>query len=148
MPMLMMHVGHMGMRVHQSCMLMLMHVGFAGRVLGPMGMLVMFIMRVSVRMNYRFMVVDVLVALRNMKPHPESHHCSGNNQRERNWRAECKDGCDRAKKGGGREIRACSRRPQMTQGYDEQHQTHTIAQKSDHSRGNDRRDSWNLAAHP
>jgi hypothetical protein len=54
MPMLMMHVGHMGMRVHQSRMLMLMHVGFAGRVLGPMGMLVMFIMRVNVRMSYRF----------------------------------------------------------------------------------------------
>ena len=79
MPMLMMHVGHMAMRVHQSCMPMLMHVGFAGRILRSMGMLMVLIMRVSVRMSYRFMVVDVLVALRNMKPHPETHQCAGNN---------------------------------------------------------------------
>ena len=31
--MLMMHIGRMGMRVHESCMLMLMHVAFAGRIL-------------------------------------------------------------------------------------------------------------------
>ena len=79
MPVLMMHVRHMGMRVNQSCMSMLMHVGFAGRILGPMRMLMMFIMSMSVRMSYRFMVVDVLVALRNMKPHPETHQCAGNN---------------------------------------------------------------------
>ena len=51
MPMLMMHVGHVGMHVHQSCMPMRMHVGFAGRILRPMGMLMMLIMRVSVRMS-------------------------------------------------------------------------------------------------
>lgn len=101
MPMLMMHVGHMGMRVHQSCMPMLMHMGFAGRILQPMGMLMMLVMRVSVRMSYRFMAVDVLVALRHVKPNPESHQCSGNNQRESNRLAECKDRCGRAKKGRG-----------------------------------------------
>jgi hypothetical protein len=101
MPMPMMHVGHMGMRVHQSCMPMLMHMGFAGRILRPMGMLMMLVMRVSVRMSYRFMAVDVLVALRHVKPNPESHQCSGNNQREGNWLAECKDRCGRAKKGRG-----------------------------------------------
>jgi len=101
MPVLMMHVGHMGMRVHQSCMPMLMHVRFAGRILGPMGMLMMLIMHVSVRMSYRFMVVHVSVALRDVKPHAESHQCAGNNQRECNWLAECKDGCNSAKKGGG-----------------------------------------------
>jgi len=36
----------------------------------------------------------------------------------------------------------------MTQGYDEQHQTHAVAQKSDHSRSDHRRDSRELAAHP
>src|SRR5215831_8674442 len=98
MPMLMMHVGHMGMRVHQSRMPMLMHVRFAGRIRCPMGMLVMLIMRVSVRMSYRFMVVDVLVALRNVKPYPESNQCAGNNQREGDWIAECKDRSGRSKK--------------------------------------------------
>ena len=100
--MLMMHVGHMGMRMDQSCMPMLMHVGFAGRILWPMGMLMMMlIMRVSVRMSYRFMVVDVLVALRNVKPHPETHQYTGNNQREGNWLAKCKDRCGYAKERGG-----------------------------------------------
>ena len=99
--MLMMHVGHMGMRVLQSGMPMLMHVGFAGRILWPMGMLMMLIMPVSVRMSYRLMIVHVLVALRNVKPHPETHQCAGNNQRQGNWLAECKDRCGCAKKGGG-----------------------------------------------
>jgi hypothetical protein len=63
MPMLVMHVGHMGMRVHQSCMPMFMDVGLAGRILWPMRMLMMLIMRVSMRMSYRFMIVDMLVAL-------------------------------------------------------------------------------------
>ncbi len=101
MPVLVMHVGHMGMRVDQSCMPMLMHVGFAGRILWPMRMLVMLIMGVSVRMSYRFMVVDVLVAFRNVKPRPETHQCTGNNQRESNWLVECKDRSGRAKKGRG-----------------------------------------------
>jgi hypothetical protein len=99
--MLVMHVGHMGMHVHQSCMPMLMHVGFAGRILWPMRMLVMLIMRVSVRMSYRLMVVDVLVALRNVKSHPETHQCTSNNQRESNWVVECKDRRGRAKKRRG-----------------------------------------------
>ena len=99
--MLVMHVGHMGMHVHQSCMPMLMHVGFAGWILWPMGMLMMLIMRVSVRMSYWFMVVDMLVALRNVKPHPKTHQCSGNNQRESNWLVECKDSRGRAKKRRG-----------------------------------------------
>jgi len=63
MPVLMMHVGHMGMCVDQSHVPMLMHMGFAGRIVWLMGMLMMLIMRVSVRMSYRFMVVDVLVVL-------------------------------------------------------------------------------------
>ena len=99
--MLMMHVGHMGMRVLQSGMPMLMHVGFAGRILWPVRMSMMFIVRVSVRMSYRLMIVHVLVALRNVKPHPETHQCTGNNQRQGHWLAECKDRCGRAKKGGG-----------------------------------------------
>src|SRR5262245_1713225 len=101
MPVLMMHVGHMGMCVDKSCMAMLMHMGFAGRILGLMGMLMMFVMRVSVRMSYRFMVVDVLVAFRNVKPHAETHQCTGNNQRESNGLAQCKDRRGRAKKGRG-----------------------------------------------
>jgi len=99
--MLVMHVGHMRMRVDQSRMPMLMHVGLAGRILWPVGMLMMLIMCVSVRMSYRFMIVEVLVALRNMKPNPETHQCAGNNKREGNWLAECKDRCGRAKKGRG-----------------------------------------------
>ena len=100
MPMLMMHVGHMRMRVRQSCVPMLMHVRFAGWIIWPMGMLMMFIMRVSVRMSYRFMVVDMLMAFRNVKPHPETHQCTGNNQRQGNWLAEYQNchGC--TKKGG------------------------------------------------
>jgi hypothetical protein len=64
-------------------------------------MSMMFIVRVSVRMSYRFVNVHMLVALRNMKPCPETHQYTGNNQRERNGLAECKDRCSRAKKWGG-----------------------------------------------
>ena len=99
--MLVMHVGHMRMPVDQSRMPMLMHVGLAGRILWPVGMLMMLIMCVSVRMSYRFMVVDMLMAFRNVEPHAESHQCTCNNQREGNWLTECKDGCGRAKKGAG-----------------------------------------------
>ena len=101
MPMPVMHVGHMRMRVRQSGMPMHMHVGFAGRILWSMRMLMMFIMRVSVRVSYWLMLVDVLVVLRNVKPHSEAHQCAGNNQRRGNWVAERKN-CDcRAKKRSG-----------------------------------------------
>ena len=73
MAMLMMHIGHMRVRVHQTCMLMCMYMGFTRRVVGPMCMLMMLIMRMSVRMSYWRMVVDVLVTLRNVKPYTESH---------------------------------------------------------------------------
>src|SRR5260370_512760 len=96
MPVLMMHVGRMRVRVRQSCMPMQVHVGFAGRILRPMRMLMMFIMRVSVRMSYWLMLVDVLVTLRNVKPHPKAHQCAGNNQRQGNWLAECKNSYGRA----------------------------------------------------
>src|SRR5258708_15203866 len=99
--MLMMHVRHMRVRVHESGMPMLMHVGFAGRIPWPMRMSMMFIMGMSVRMNYRFVIVDMLVALRNVKPHSETHQCTGNDQRQGHWLAECKNRHDRAKKGGG-----------------------------------------------
>ncbi len=99
--MLMMHVGHMRMRVHQSCMPMLMRVGFAQCILWPVRMLMMFIMRVGVRMSYRFMLVEVFVALRDMKPHAETHQCTGNNEWKGNGLAKCKN-CRRcAEKGGG-----------------------------------------------
>ena len=101
MPMPMMHVGHMRMRVRQSGMPMRMHVGFAGRILRSMGMLMMFIMRMSVRVSYRLMLMDVLVVLRNVKPHAEAHQCAGNKQRQGNWVAERKNCRGRAKKGGG-----------------------------------------------
>jgi len=72
-PVPMMHVWRMRMRVHQGCVLMCMHVGFARRILGAVCMLMMFIMCVSVRMSCWRMVVDVLVALRNVQPYTEAH---------------------------------------------------------------------------
>jgi hypothetical protein len=101
MPMLMMHVRQMGMRVRESCMPMLMHVGFTRRVLWPMRMLMMVIMSVSVRMSHWFVIVDMLVALGSVKPYPKTHQCTGNKQRERDGLAECENRRSRAKKGGG-----------------------------------------------
>ena len=65
-----------------------------------MRMLMVFVMSVSVRMKDRFVTVDMCVALRNVKPHPKTHQCTGNTEREGNGLAECKNSCGRAKKGG------------------------------------------------
>ncbi len=43
----------------------------------------------------------MLVAFRNVKPHPKTHQCAGDDQRQRNWLAKCKDSYGCAKKGGG-----------------------------------------------
>ena len=36
----------------------------------------------------------------NVKPHPKTHQCTGNTEREGNGLAECKNSCGRAKKRG------------------------------------------------
>jgi hypothetical protein len=95
MPVLMMHVGHMRMRVHQISVRVLMHMRFTRWILGTMCMLMMFIMRVSVRMSCWRMAVDVLVTLRNVKPYTEAHQNTGDNQWRGNWLTKSKNcyGC-------------------------------------------------------
>ena len=78
---------------------MLMHVWFARRIPSALRMSMMFIMRVSMRMNYWFVIVEMLVTLRDVEPHPETHQCTGNNEWHRNWLDKCKNRHDRAKKG-------------------------------------------------
>ena len=55
---------------------MLMHVWFARRIPSALRMSMMFIMRVSMRMNYWFVIVEMLVTLRDVEPHPETHQCT------------------------------------------------------------------------
>ncbi len=73
MPVPMMHVRYVPMSVPQPTMPVPMRVRFARRIFRCVDMLMMFIMSVRMRMIHWLMNVTVMVALREVKPHPEPH---------------------------------------------------------------------------
>ncbi len=99
--MLMMHVGHMRMSVNKWLMLMPMRVWFTRWIVRPVNVLVMLVMNVRVGMSPSSMDMLVLVTLREVKPHPETHECASGNQLHCNWLAERKDRRSRAEEGCG-----------------------------------------------
>ena len=83
-PVLVVHVRHVRMCMHERAMPMSVYVGLARRIVWPMGMLMMFIMRVCVQMSCRLMAVDLLVALRDVNPYAERHQRASGDQRHGN----------------------------------------------------------------
>ena len=82
MPMLVMHVGHMRMLVSQPHMRVEMGVRFARRVFGPMGVLMMLVVNVSMRMCHRFMPMLMFVMFGQVQPHAERHEQAGRDELE------------------------------------------------------------------
>ena len=78
MMMLMMGVGHMGVPVRQSAMLVRMGMRLPRRIVGAMRVLMMRVMNVWVRVREHLVVVFMLVIFGEMQPHPNRHQGAGN----------------------------------------------------------------------
>ena len=76
----MVHVRHMRMRVLQALMAMCMRVGFPGRIIRTVFVLVMCIMNVRMRVLHRLVNMLVLVLLSQMQPDADRHHASCGDQ--------------------------------------------------------------------
>ena len=67
------HVRHMGMLVHEPLVAMPMRMRFAGRVIGPMSVLVVRIVHMRMAVLHRLMNVFMIMNLRQVQPHAGSH---------------------------------------------------------------------------
>ena len=73
MPVLMMHIGDVRVLVLQPLVPVGMRVRLAGRVVGAVLVLMMFVVDVGVRMLHRLVHVLMLVALGEMQPNANGH---------------------------------------------------------------------------
>ena len=76
----MMHVGHVGVRMHQWRMLMPMRVQFFVSNVSLMLVLMMFVVNVRMRMAQRFMTMFVLMVLAQMQPNAQRHEGGSDNE--------------------------------------------------------------------
>ena len=113
MTMLMMHVGHVRVGVHNLIMLMPMGVRFARWIVWRVRMLMMFVMTVRVGMSHWLMDVLVPVVLCEVKPHAGCHERARGNKLKRDRLAEREECAERPEEGGGGKIRSGSCRSQM-----------------------------------
>ena len=90
-------------------------MGFTDRIIRAVLMLVMGIVNMAMLVIDRVMLVLVLVRLRQVQVETDSHEDASANQPGRHVFVEHCNAQRRTDERGGREVCACSRRPQMTQ---------------------------------
>ena len=71
--MLVVHVGHVPVRVLQPAVLVRMGMRLAERIVRAVVVLVMCVMHMRVRVREHLVLVFMLVILGEMQPHPDSH---------------------------------------------------------------------------
>jgi len=120
MPVPMMHVRYVPMNVPQPTMPVPMRVRFARRFFRCVDMLMMFIMSVRMRMIHWLMNVTVIVALREVKPHPEPHQQACDNQLQSDRFAKPQYGRNCSEQGCGCKICRSTRRPEIAESNNEQ----------------------------
>lgn len=73
----MVHVRHVGMLVRQSFVPVPMCVGFAGRIINRVRVMMMLIVHMLVRVCHRLMNMLVLMIFRQVQPHTHRHQGAG-----------------------------------------------------------------------
>ena len=71
--MLVVHVGHVPVRMLEPAVLVRMGMRFAERIVRAVVVLVMYVMHMRVRVREHLVLVFMLVILGEMQPHPDSH---------------------------------------------------------------------------
>jgi hypothetical protein len=107
-----------------------MGMRLAGRIVGPMDVLVMLVVHVRMDMLQRFMHVLVLVVLGQMQPHAQSHQHTGRAQLDRQRLLQKGQRRNRSEEGRRREVGPRTRRPEVPQGIDEQNEADAIAEEA------------------
>src|SRR5436305_13475963 len=103
-------------------------------VAGAMRMPVMLVVHVSMVVFQRLVSVLVLVPLAHMKPHSDGHQPGRDDEHYRRLlpkdqqRQQCPD------ERRSREVSSGASGTELSEGNDEQHQTHSVAQKADDPR--------------
>ena len=108
-----MHVRQVRVCVAQPIMSMPMSVGFPQRIVGAVLMAVMVVMYVRMRMHGELVLMLVLVGLRQVEPHADSHEHAGGDQLHGHRLAQKHHGPDGAEKRRSREICAGPGGPKM-----------------------------------
>ncbi|ESQ87908.1 hypothetical protein ABAC460_17100 [Asticcacaulis sp. AC460] len=106
-------------------------MGFAFRITGPVGVLMVFVMHVAMFMLHRFVSVKMFMSLSQVQPKAKRHESAGGNQLKGNMVFQQHNSQNCADEGRQREIGSGSGCAQMTQAQHEQDKAHPVAQKSD-----------------
>lgn len=127
-------VGVMRVAVGERRVAVPMGMRLAGRIIGPVFMLMMFVMDMAMGMLHRFMRMFVVVGFHEMQIKPEAHQHSGNAKAGAERIAQQRHRQQRSGKRRRREIGAGAGSAEIAQTQDEQHQTDAIAEKADQRR--------------
>ena len=96
-----------------------MAVGFAGRIVRTVLVLVVFVVNVTVVVGHRLMVVFVFVPLGQVQPDPHAHERSGQEKCDRGPVCENHQRDRRPDEGGHREVRTRSGGAETAEGENE-----------------------------
>jgi len=127
----------MRMGMHHRFVPMPMRMWFAGRIVGPVLVLMMFVVHVLVFMLHRFVRVFVFVSLSEVEPHTNAHEERADRETARYRLVKRDHRKQSANERRGREIRACARRSKVSQCNHEQGKADAIAHKAKQKRFRD-----------
>ena len=131
----MMDVRVVGVSVRHCLVLMGVAVRLAGRVVGRVFVLMVFVVDVAVFMLQRLVLMLVFVTLCQMQPEADAHERRRHAERNRKSFLENHQGEDGSDERSEREIRTCASGPQVPQGQHETRQADPVTKQTNRTSG-------------
>lgn len=125
-----MDVGVMRMAMNEPRMGVNVNMGFASRIVGPMSVSVVRVVRMRVFVDERFVFVFVLVVFHEMQVEARRHQSCSSQELWRDRLAKDDDRDDRANEGSSREIGPGAGGPELAEGEHEEDEAHAIAEEA------------------
>ena len=129
----MMEIGIVRMPVHYRFMPVPVIVRLARRIVRPVHMMMVLVMRMTMLMFHRSVRMLVLVTFGQMQPQANRHERTSHHQPNRQRLVEHCQREQRADERSQRKIGSRARRPEIAQAKHEQREAYAIAEKANHS---------------
>ena len=141
-----MAVRHVRVGVAQRPVDVAVAVRLPRRIGRGVGVAMVLVMSMAMLVLDRFMLMFVLVPLRQMQPHARTHEQAGRQQGRRQRLGQERDRRRGANEGSSREVSGGARGAQVPERDHEQREAEAIAEKSHQRGGSDDPECWNPSA--